>query len=92
MVAASLLVVWLWLAPLDLYPRFLIWLAPAVAIAVAAAVRRAPLVALPLVAVAAVLMVRIDRAHGARTRCPTDRRRSWCRKRAAAARPRACCR
>ena len=61
-VTAGVLVIWLWLAPLELYPRFLIWLAPPAALAVAVAVRRFPL-ALPLVAAAAFLMVRLDAAH-----------------------------
>src|SRR2546427_10735002 len=51
-VTAGVLVIWLWLAPLELSPRFLIWLAPPAALAVAVAVRRFPL-ALPLVAAAA---------------------------------------
>jgi len=61
-VTAGVLVIWLWLAPRDLYPRFLIWLAAPVALAVAAAVRRFPLT-LPLVAAAAFLMVHLNAAH-----------------------------
>src|SRR6266851_5520635 len=61
-ITAGVLVIWLWLAPPELYPRFLIWLAPPAALAVAVAVRRFPL-ALPLVAAAAFLMVRLDAAH-----------------------------
>jgi glycosyltransferase involved in cell wall biosynthesis len=60
--AVALLSIWLWLAPRDLYPRFLIWLAPLLAVAVAASIRRIP-VALPLVAVAAVVMIHIDVRH-----------------------------
>jgi hypothetical protein len=61
-VTAGVLVIWLWLAPPDLYPRFLIWLAAPAALAVAAAGRRVPL-ALPLIAAALFLMVRLDAAH-----------------------------
>jgi hypothetical protein len=55
-------VLWLWLSPSDLYPRFLIWLAPCVALAAGAAVSRQRL-AFVLVGVAAFTMLRIDVAH-----------------------------
>jgi hypothetical protein len=59
---AALLVIWLWLAPRDLYPRFLIWLAPLLAVAVGASIRRFP-IALALVAVAIAPMIRLDASH-----------------------------
>ena len=55
-------VLWIWLSPRDLYPRFLIWLAPCVALAAGAAVSRRRLT-LVLVGVAAFTMLRIDVAH-----------------------------
>jgi glycosyltransferase involved in cell wall biosynthesis len=61
--AACVVVVWLVLAPLDLYPRFFIWLAIPLALAVALAAQRLPPLTLPLIVAAIVLMVHIDLAH-----------------------------
>ena len=61
-VAGAIGIVWLALAPIDLYPRFLIWLVPFAAGAAAAAVRRLPILAV-LVVVAAAAMVRVDIAR-----------------------------
>jgi hypothetical protein len=55
----SLGTVWLVITPRDLYPRFLVWLIPAVAILAGAAARRSWVV-LPLVVIAAFGMARID--------------------------------
>ncbi|HXY17533.1 MAG TPA: glycosyltransferase family 39 protein [Gaiellaceae bacterium] len=52
-------VVWLVVTPRDLYPRFLVWLVPAVAILVGAATGRSRL-ALPLALFAAIAMARVD--------------------------------
>jgi hypothetical protein len=63
MLTACVVVVWLVLAPFDLYPRFFIWLAIPFAAAVALATQRLPRLALPLIAAATILMVRVDLAH-----------------------------
>lgn len=55
-VAGGLLVVWIVIHPLDLYPRFLGWLVPAVALLVACAVGRRPALVV-VVVVAVVAMV-----------------------------------
>lgn len=54
-VVIMLLGIWIVLHPLDLYPRFLVWLVPAVAIAAAAAIARRP-VLVPLAVVAIIAM------------------------------------
>ena len=55
-VAVALLAIWIVLHPLDLYPRFVVWLVPAVALAAAAAIARnprfAPVAMLAIVAMA----------------------------------------
>jgi hypothetical protein len=55
-VAAGLVMIWVGVHPLDLYPRFLVWLIPAVALAVGSAVARQPKLAL-VVAIAVVAML-----------------------------------
>jgi uncharacterized membrane protein len=55
-IVIALLTVWVVLHPLDLYPRFLIWIVPAVAIATASTVARRPLLT-PIAAVAILAMV-----------------------------------
>jgi MFS family permease len=59
-VAVALVAIWVGLHPLDLYPRFLVWLVPAVALAAACAVaRRRALTPLALVAVAAMAISQV---------------------------------
>jgi hypothetical protein len=55
-IAVALFVVWVVLHPFDLYPRFLVWLVPAAAVAVAVAVNRRAYVAL-IVLVAVIAMI-----------------------------------
>ena len=56
-IAIALLTIWIVLHPLDLYPRFLVWLVPAVAIGAAASVaRRPPLAPLAIVAILAMAL------------------------------------
>jgi hypothetical protein len=57
--AVALSLVWLVLTPHDLYPRFLVWLTPAVALLAAAAIHRSRF-ALPLAVVAAAAMIGVD--------------------------------
>jgi hypothetical protein len=60
--AAAIAVIWLWLQPLDLYPRFLVWLVAAIALAASAAVGRWPAAAV-LVYTAVVPLAVIDARH-----------------------------
>lgn len=55
-IATELVIVWVVLHPLDLYPRFVVWLVPAVAVGAAFAVARRPW-ALTLASIAVVAMV-----------------------------------
>jgi hypothetical protein len=59
-VAAALLAIWMVLHPLDLYPRFVVWLVPAVALAAAAAIARRPMLA--PVAILAILAMVVSQA------------------------------
>jgi hypothetical protein len=60
-VGVSLLLIWLVLHPLDLYPRFLVWLVPAVAFGAGAAVARHPRLALvALVAVGLMIATQLS--------------------------------
>jgi hypothetical protein len=59
-VAAAMLAIWLVMHPLDLYPRFLVWLVPAVAVAAAAAIGRRPMLA--SVAILATLAMAFSQA------------------------------
>ena len=54
-IMVALLAIWIVLHPLDLYPRFLVWLVPAVAVAAAAAIAHRPLL-VPIAIVAIVAM------------------------------------
>jgi hypothetical protein len=60
--AVALIVDWAVLAPRDLYPRFLVWLVPGLAVLVAATVRRFP-IAVVAAAVVVGLMIDLDEAH-----------------------------
>jgi 4-amino-4-deoxy-L-arabinose transferase-like glycosyltransferase len=53
-ITVALLAIWVVMRPLDLYPRFLVWLVPAVALAVAFAVAHRPRLSL-LIAIAVAL-------------------------------------
>jgi hypothetical protein len=59
-VGVASLLIWIVFHPLDLYPRFLVWLVPAVALAAATAVARHRVLA--LVAIAAVLAMAVSQA------------------------------
>lgn len=59
-VGIALLLIWIVLHPLDLYPRFLVWLVPAVALAAASAVARHRVLA--LAATVAVLAMALSQA------------------------------
>lgn len=67
-VGSLLLVVWLVMRPLDLYPRFLVWLVPGVAACVGLAVSRWPLAAAPALLAAGVMAVTEARDWRADTR------------------------
>lgn len=67
-VGSLLLVVWLVMRPLDLYPRFLVWLVPGVAACVGLAVSRWPLAAAPALLAAGVMAVTETRDWRADTR------------------------
>jgi hypothetical protein len=60
--AAATAAVWLFLQPIDLYPRFLVWLVAAVALAAGAAVGRRPAAA-ALACAALVGLVVVDAQH-----------------------------
>ena len=60
-IALAIVAIWVLLHPLDLYPRFVVWLVPAVAIATAWSVARHPR-AIVVVAIAIVAMALTDAA------------------------------
>lgn len=59
-VGIALLLIWIVLHPLDLYPRFVVWLVPAVALAAASAIARHRVLA--LVAIVAVVAMAFSQA------------------------------
>ena len=71
-IALVLGVDWALLAPLDLYPRFLVWLVPGFALLGAAAVRRWPQTVV-LVVLGCLVMMRVDLAGWSAAQLPSGR-------------------